>query len=105
MEITANIAGKGLAKIRYEADRIGEVTVIGPIDLEKPYASPGFVDLQINGFAGVNFSDSTLEPEQVCGVLPSIWRTGTTTFCPTLITNSQENLLRNFRVLETARRR
>src|SRR5262252_9460920 len=104
MEIIGNMAGKGLAKIRIDKDRIASVSVIGPVDPGKPFVSPGFLDLQINGFAGVNFSDSALEPEQACSVLPSIWRTGTTTFCPTLITNSQENLLRNFRVLEAARR-
>jgi N-acetylglucosamine-6-phosphate deacetylase len=103
-EITGNIVGKGLAKIQIDEDRIGSVSVIGPADPGKPFVSPGFLDLQINGFAGVNFSDSALEPEQACSVLQSIWRTGTTTFCPTLITNSQRSLIRNFRILEAARR-
>ena len=46
----------------------------------------------------------TLEVEQVLSMLPALLRTGTTTFCPTLITNSQESLIRNLRVLEQARK-
>jgi hypothetical protein len=36
--------------------------------------------------------------------LTAIWKTGVTTFCPTLITSSTEPLERNFRVLEKVRR-
>jgi len=42
--------------------------------------------------------------EKAVSVLPAIWKTGVTTFCPTLITNSLEQLARNFRVLEEARK-
>lgn len=104
MELTANIAGKGLAQIEIEGDRITSVRVGGAIDPEKPFVSPGFVDLQINGFAGVDFSDPELTPEAAISVLPAIWKTGVTTFCATLVTNSIEILERNFRVLESARR-
>jgi N-acetylglucosamine-6-phosphate deacetylase len=78
--------------------------MLGPTDPERPFVSPGFVDIQVNGFAGVNFSDPELDPERAINILPAIWKTGVTTFCPTLITNSTEQLERNFRVLEKARR-
>ena len=104
MEITANIAGKGLAQIELQRDLISEVRVVGPIDPERPFASPGFVDVQINGFAGVDFSDPELDVEKVISVLPAIWKTGVTSFCATLITNSSERLEQNFKLLEQARR-
>jgi N-acetylglucosamine-6-phosphate deacetylase len=69
-----------------------------------PFISPGFVDIQINGFAGVDFSGADLTAEQAIGILPALWRTGVTTFCPTLLTNSLPALARNFAVLEQARR-
>ena len=104
MNITANIIGVGLAQLEIRQDRIGAVRRSGPDDPTQPFASPGFVDIQINGFAGIDFSASALDPEEAISVLPAIWKTGVTSFCPTLITNSIEQLERNFRVLEEARR-
>lgn len=87
-----------------DGGHIREVTLAGPERPDCPILSPGLVDIQLNGFAGVDFSSPELEPEEALGVLPHLWRTGVASFCPTLITNSQERLLRNFRVLEAARR-
>lgn len=104
MEITANIAGKGLGRIEVMHERISSVSYVGNIDEEKPFASPGFVDMQINGFAGIDFSDSELTAEKAIGVLQPVWKTGVTKLCATLITNTAELLERNFKVLEEARR-
>ena len=104
MEIEANIAGKGLAHIEIHGDQISSVRVVAPTDPEELFVSPGFVDIQVNGFAGIDFSDPELGPERAISILPAIWQTGVTTFCPTLVTNSIEQLERNFRVLEKARR-
>ena len=103
MEFNANIAGKGLAQIEVQHGKITSVRMGGAIEPERLFVSPGFVDIQVNGFAGVDFSDPELDPERAISILPAIWKTGVTTFCPTLITNSIEHLERNFRVLEKAR--
>ncbi len=96
--------GGGLVEVEISGERIGGVRALGPFDAGEPFLSPGFVDIQINGFAGVDFSAPDLEPEQAVSVLPALWKTGVTTFLPTLITNTRERLLRNFRALEQARR-
>ena len=46
---------------------------------------PGLVDLQVNGFAGVDFGDPSLAAEQVARAVEAIRRTGVTRFLPTLI--------------------
>jgi N-acetylglucosamine-6-phosphate deacetylase len=46
----------------------------------------GFVDLQVNGFAGVNFSDPALTPEQIAATAAALAQRGTLAFCPTVIT-------------------
>jgi N-acetylglucosamine-6-phosphate deacetylase len=51
---------------------------------------PGFVDLQVNGFAGVDFGDPALTPERVLHAVSAIEKTGVTRFLPTLITSSLE---------------
>lgn len=104
MRIQGNVPGGGLAEVEIEADRIAAVHTLGTADPSKPYVSPGLVDIQINGFAGVDFSAPDLEPAQAVSILPALFRTGVTTFYPTLITNTRERILRNLRVLEQARR-
>ena len=63
VEINANIAGQGLAQIEVERGQISSVRLLGLADPERPFVSPSFVDIQINGFAGVNFSDPELDAE------------------------------------------
>jgi N-acetylglucosamine-6-phosphate deacetylase len=102
--IEGNIPGQGYARVAIERERITSVEIIGPEKPGSPFISPGFVDIQLNGFSGVNFSSPTLQAEELIGVLAPLWKTGTTTFCPTLISNSHQGLLNNIRVLEEARR-
>jgi len=52
---------------------------------------PGLVDLQVNGFAGVDFNDPALGEEQVARAVEAIGRTGVTRFLPTLVTSSDES--------------
>lgn len=103
MELEGNIPGKGRAKLEITGEQISSVAITGSMSEELPFISPGFVDIQINGFAGVDFSGADLDVEKAVGVLPAIWSTGVTSFCPTLITNSLEALARNFAILEQAR--
>lgn len=105
MRIEGNTCGGDLVRIEIHNDRISSVETLGPADPSELFLSPGFIDIQINGFAGVDFSSPVLTPEAAISVLPSLWRSGVTTFCPTLITNTHEQLLANFRILEQARQR
>ena len=104
MGFVANFPERGLARIEIESGRIASVQIVGPPDGEMPYVSPGLIDIQLNGFAGVDFCDAGLDATKVPDILPALWKTGVTTFCPTVITNTQEGLLQCFRALEAARR-
>jgi len=63
--------------------------------------APGFIDNQVNGFAGVSFTfgGGDLTPEGVKKATAELWKTGVTTYIPTLTTNSYELLSKNFSVL------
>jgi len=51
---------------------------------------PGLFDLQVNGFAGVDFNDPATTSEAVLSAVEKILATGVTRFLPTLITSSFE---------------
>jgi N-acetylglucosamine-6-phosphate deacetylase len=49
---------------------------------------PGLVDIQVNGFAGVDFNAPGVSVDQIREVLPTLRATGVTRFLPTFITGS-----------------
>src|SRR5438067_12340028 len=54
-------------------------------------AVPGFVDLQVNGFGGVDFLDA--DAEGYCRAGEALLETGVTAYLPTLITSPEEQIL------------
>ena len=68
----------------------------------KVYVAPGLIDLQINGFMGVDFSDQDLSLEGIRKATKSLWKVGVTTFLPTVITNDQKSLKKSFTILADA---
>lgn len=67
-----------------------------------PWILPGLIDLQVNGYRGVEFSSATLTPAQVAQVSDQIARGGVARFCPTLTTNSHEALAAGMRAIAAA---
>jgi N-acetylglucosamine-6-phosphate deacetylase len=57
------------------------------------YLAPGFVDLQVNGFAGVDFNNPNAVLEDIARALDAILATGVTRCLPTVITGSPEDML------------
>ena len=77
----------------------GDVEIIGGrvsgIGLTSPnghgIAAPGFVDLQVNGFAGIDFLSADAEGYRLAG--EALLETGVTAYLPTFITSPEEQLL------------
>ncbi len=57
------------------------------IDGEDCFLAPGFIDLQLNGAFGMDFTDN---PESIWDVGELLPRTGTTSFLPTIVTAQLE---------------
>ncbi|HEY5511997.1 MAG TPA: N-acetylglucosamine-6-phosphate deacetylase [Prolixibacteraceae bacterium] len=72
------------------------------IDAKGQYIAPGLIDIQINGFLGVDFSDQNLTIEDLRKATKALWKVGVTTFLPTVITNGQANLKKSFSILAGA---
>lgn len=67
------------------------------------YLSPGWIDLQVNGFAGVDYNSPRAAPGQIAHSIQEMFRTGVTRFFPTVITGSQESMTAALRNLAHAR--
>ena len=63
----------------------------------------GLVDLQVNGFAGVDFNTPGITAQTLQKALETMLASGVTTCLPTLITASEEHLNSCFRDLENSR--
>src|SRR5580765_1781548 len=72
--------------------RDGLVAAIGlPSPSGRGIAVPGFVDLQVNGFGGVDFLDADVAAYRRAG--DALLETGVTAYLPTLITSPEEQVL------------
>jgi len=55
----------------------------------------GFVDLQVNGYKGIDFNAADLSIDQIHEVSEHLWELGVVAYCPTVATSSIENYDRN----------
>jgi len=58
------------------------------------FVGPGLIDLQINGINGIDYNTPFLTPEDIVNTTHYLLSKGVTTFLPTVITNSDENILK-----------
>ncbi|MDD3671830.1 MAG: amidohydrolase family protein, partial [Sphaerochaetaceae bacterium] len=82
---------------------IAKKTVCSANDQIRAYVSPGFIDIQVNGYMGMDYSSATLQPEHLESMVRSMAATGTTQHCPTIVTASQDRILRNLELIRTTR--
>lgn len=68
-----------------------------------PFLAPGWIDIQINGFAGVDYSAPTASIEEIGQSLHAQFRTGVTRLFPTVITGSHDVMIGALRLLADAR--
>jgi N-acetylglucosamine-6-phosphate deacetylase len=66
------------------------------------YMSPGFIDIQVNGFAGTDLNHQAFDGDDLVPICKALLRTGVTRFCPTFITGSEERLSRNIQQIVQA---
>jgi len=91
--------GKGIAVTT-------EVGVIKAIDFaehdEKQWLSAGFVDLQVNGYAGHDLNGPTLDVATVRNLCQALLKVGVTAFLPTVITAPEARMLAALKAIREA---
>jgi N-acetylglucosamine-6-phosphate deacetylase len=82
------------------------ISAVAPVgDSGGLHLAPGFIDLQVNGFLGVDFNDPKCTPEQIAHSIRGLFATGVTRFYPTVITGSPADMLGALRNLHCAQER
>lgn len=74
-----------------------------PSDASLPqvYIAPGLIDIQINGFMGVDFSSQDLTAPDLKKATKALWKVGVTTFLPTVVPNELSHMKKSFQLLSS----
>lgn len=77
--------------------KVGAKTFIEEVEKDPNvplFYGPGLIDLQVNGINGIDFNTPSLSQQNLINANRYLLSIGVTTFFPTIITNSDENILR-----------
>lgn len=77
-------------EIKIDNSIIVSIEKINEKDL--PFIGSGLCDLQINGYAGIDYNTLPLKAEDIETTAKEMIKDGVTTFLPTIITNSDKNI-------------
>lgn len=88
--------------VEISGDRITQLKEAKKNTSTQFYVAPGLIDLQINGYMGVDFSDQNLTSADLQKAVKALWKQGITTLLPTVITASQESMQKSFSLLSAA---
>jgi N-acetylglucosamine-6-phosphate deacetylase len=99
---------------RYDTEEVvsieiaeGKITSIELVDRAAgdaalPYVAPGFVDLQVNGYDGIELATERLTVDDVQRLARGMHSCGVTSFLPTVTTQSQQTMLHAIRRIGAA---
>lgn len=94
-----------LLEITAEQEITGLVRHPAPAGEELPFLAPGLIDLQVNGFAGIDVNGPGVSAEGILEITEILARIGVTTWLPTIVTASEEGIRRSLRAVAEARSR
>ncbi len=83
---------KDTIRIEIEDGRINRTTQIKENKKHLPLIAPGLVDLQVNGYQGIDFNQIPFSENDVLKIVKLLAKQGITKFFPTLITNSDDSI-------------
>jgi N-acetylglucosamine-6-phosphate deacetylase len=98
MKLRAKVGGAvDLSDLQVADGVIGEIR---PADLSQSCdlgdrdlrIAAGFIDIQINGYAGIDFNDPNTNSGDFGAATRQLWKAGVTAFCPTIITGSFDHI-------------
>jgi N-acetylglucosamine-6-phosphate deacetylase len=103
---TASVRGRRVdtgeaVSIVIEAGTIASIDAIDDADALS-WIGPGLVDVQVNGFAGIDLNDSMASPERVAQLSRELAKVGVTSYLPTIVTAHVEDMERRLAAIASA---
>jgi N-acetylglucosamine-6-phosphate deacetylase len=90
--------------VTVENGRITEVDSLKKdYGVTRTFVAPGLIDVQINGYVGIDFSGPDLTVEGIRKATKALWKAGVTSYFPTIITSDIERIKTNFAILAKAK--
>lgn len=101
--VTGKIAGTS-SVLQIDYDTVIQVVdeLIRPRETDE-FLAPGLIDLQVNGFAGVDYNDPASSHEAIAESIRAQFRTGVTRLFPTIITGPEQRITAALRNLVAAK--
>ena len=90
--ITAQNVSGGVVEAAFSTLIEGVRATPEPAPESLPYLCPGFVDVQVNSFAGVDYNSGDTRHEEIARSIHVLYATGITRFYPTVITGGPEDM-------------
>ena len=78
---------------------IENINLLPESEQNLPYVSPGFFDLQVNGYKGSDYSLEDFSEEHLRNIITNLAASGTTQHIPTIISSPQERILKNLETI------
>lgn len=101
--VAGKLAGtSSVLEIEYDTAIQAADELIRPPDTDE-FVAPGLIDLQINGFAGVDYNDPASSHQSIAESIRAQFRTGVTRCFPTIITGPEQRITAALRNLAAAK--
>ncbi len=90
MKITARTLSGAICEVQIEGPVFKKITTLKGDTLDLPWVAPGLIDIQINGFAGIDFNQPLESEDAWHHATQQLYAHGCTGFLIALITNQEE---------------
>ena len=89
-------------RIEIRDRKISSISSLPELSGQLPVVAPGLVDLQVNGYGGIDFNTIPFQIEDIYKSVKLLAGQGITTFYPTLITNTDSAIRQAFQTITSA---
>ena len=89
-------------EIEIEEGFIKSINLLPGREENLPYISPGFFDIQVNGYKGSDYSLEDFSEEHLKNIITNLAASGTTQHIPTIVSSPPERILKNLEIISKA---